>query len=118
MGEEHCICSGVKKVKIAKTCSLVFYYRILMWINVLHYVKYIIVYVRYLRGTDCSGACESYRERLSVSKRAAQKFDMEKFKLKQLNDVEATEQNQVKFRNRFAALENLDDDDDDDIRTV
>jgi hypothetical protein len=38
---------------------------------------------------------------------------MEKFDLKKLNGVEVKEQYQVKIRNRFAAIENLDDDDDD-----
>jgi hypothetical protein len=36
------------------------------------------------------------RERLSVSKRAAQKFDIERFNLKNINDVEAKEEYQVK----------------------
>jgi len=44
------------------------------------------------------------RKRLSISKQAAQKFDMERFSLKTLNDVEVKEQAQ----NRFASLENLD----------
>jgi hypothetical protein len=43
-----------------------------------------------------------------------QKFDVERFSLKNLNDVEVTKQYQVKIKNRFAALENVDDDDDDD----
>jgi hypothetical protein len=54
------------------------------------------------------------RQRLSVSKRAAQKFDIERFNLKKLNDVEVKEQYQVRISNRSAALENLDYDDDDD----
>jgi hypothetical protein len=49
------------------------------------------------------------RERLSVSKRAAQKFVLDKFYVNYLNDVEVKEQYQVKISNRFAALENLDD---------
>jgi hypothetical protein len=52
--------------------------------------------------------------RLLVSKQRAQKFDMERFNLKKLNDAAVREQYQVKFSNRFSALENLDDDDDDD----
>jgi hypothetical protein len=35
---------------------------------------------------------------------------MERFNLKKLIDVAVKEQNQVKMSNRFAALENLDDD--------
>jgi len=47
------------------------------------------------------------RHRLSVSKRAAQDFDTHSFNLNRLNDVEVKVQYQVKIRNRFAALENL-----------
>jgi hypothetical protein len=47
------------------------------------------------------------RERLSVSKRVAQKFNMKRFDLKKLNDAEVKEQYQVKITNRFAALENF-----------
>jgi hypothetical protein len=43
-----------------------------------------------------------------------QKFDVEGFNIKRLNNVEVEEQYQVGISNRFAALENLDDDDDDD----
>jgi hypothetical protein len=49
------------------------------------------------------------REKLSVSKRAAQKFDMQRFDLRKLNNAEVKEQYGVKISNRFAALENLDD---------
>jgi hypothetical protein len=48
---------------------------------------------------------------LSVSKQAAQMFDMERLNLNKLNDVAVKEQNHVKVSNRFAALENLDDHD-------
>jgi hypothetical protein len=47
------------------------------------------------------------RERLSVSKRVAQKFDMQRFDLRKLNDAEVKEQYQVKITNRFAAFENF-----------
>jgi hypothetical protein len=43
-----------------------------------------------------------------------QRFDMDRFNLTKLYDVEVKEQCQVKISNRFATLENLDDDDDDD----
>jgi len=46
-------------------------------------------------------------ERLSVSKRAEQKFRMEGLNLKKPNDFEVKEQSQVKISNRFAALVNL-----------
>jgi uncharacterized metal-binding protein YceD (DUF177 family) len=44
---------------------------------------------------------------------------MERLNLQNLSNLEDKEQYQVKISNRFAALENLDDDDDDvDIRRV
>jgi hypothetical protein len=49
------------------------------------------------------------RKRLLVSKRGAQKFDMQRFYLRKLNDAEVKEQYQIKITNRFAALENFDD---------
>jgi hypothetical protein len=49
------------------------------------------------------------RKRLAVSKRAAQKIDMERFNLKKLNEGDSKEKYQVTIRNKFAALENLDD---------
>jgi hypothetical protein len=44
--------------------------------------------------------------RQSLSKRAAQKFGMERFKLRKPNDVEVKERYQVKISNKFAALKN------------
>jgi predicted metallo-beta-lactamase superfamily hydrolase len=49
------------------------------------------------------------RVRPSVSKRVAQKFNMQRFDLRKLNDAEVKEQYHVKITNRFAALENFDD---------
>jgi hypothetical protein len=51
------------------------------------------------------------RKRLAVSKRAAQKIDTDRFNLKTLNGgcVCVKEQYQVTNRNKFAALENLED---------
>jgi hypothetical protein len=43
------------------------------------------------------------------------KFDIKRFNLKKLNEVQGKEKYQVKLSNRFAVLENLDDDDDVDI---
>jgi len=40
------------------------------------------------------------------------KFDMDSFNFRTLNDGEVKEQYQIKISNRFAALEELDDDDD------
>jgi predicted glutamine amidotransferase len=52
---------------------------------------------------------------LSVRKRAAQKFDIKRFNLENVNNVAGKELCQVKISNRFAALKYLDDDDDDDV---
>jgi hypothetical protein len=49
------------------------------------------------------------RERISVSKRARQKFDLGRFDLKKLNDVEVKEKYQVEISNIFAALKSLDE---------
>jgi hypothetical protein len=49
------------------------------------------------------------RERLAVSKRAAQKIDAERFNLKKLNERDVKEEYQVTIRNKFPALENLED---------
>jgi hypothetical protein len=48
------------------------------------------------------------RERLAVNKQRSQRFNMERFNLKKLNDVEGREQFRVEVSNRFAALEDLD----------
>jgi hypothetical protein len=47
------------------------------------------------------------RERISVSNRARQNFDLERFDLQKLNDVEVKEKYQVEISNRFAAIESL-----------
>ena len=47
------------------------------------------------------------RERLAVSKQAAQKVDGERFNLKKLNDPEVRKYYQIEITNIFAALENL-----------
>jgi hypothetical protein len=49
------------------------------------------------------------RERLAVSKRAAQKVDTERLNVKKLNEGVVKEQYQVTISNMFAALENLED---------
>jgi hypothetical protein len=48
------------------------------------------------------------RESLAVNKQRSQRFNMERFNLKKLNDVECKEQFCVEVSNRFAALEDLD----------
>ena len=53
-----------------------------------------------------------FRERLTVSKQASQNFDVERFNLKNLNELEVRKQYQIKMSNSFAALENLSDNED------
>jgi phosphomevalonate kinase len=48
------------------------------------------------------------RERLAMNKQRSQRFLMERFNLKKLNDVEGKEQFRVEISNRFAAMEDLD----------
>ena len=49
------------------------------------------------------------RERLAVSKQAAQKFDGERFNLRKLNELEVRKRYQIEITSRFAGLENLSD---------
>jgi hypothetical protein len=48
------------------------------------------------------------REKLAVNKQRSQRFHMERFNLKKLNEVEGKEQYHVEVSNRFATLEDLD----------
>ena len=50
------------------------------------------------------------RERLAVSKQAAQKFYGERFNLRKLNELEARKEYQIENTDRFAALGILRDD--------
>ena len=50
--------------------------------------------------------------RLAVSKQVAQKLDGERFNLRKLNELEIRKQYQIEITNRFAALENLNNDED------
>jgi hypothetical protein len=52
---------------------------------------------------------EKLRERISVSKRAKQNSDLERFDLKKLDDVEVKEKYRVEMSNIFTALESLDE---------
>jgi hypothetical protein len=72
-----------------------------------------ILEVRSFRGADCDTdqylVVAKVKERLAVSKRAAQKIDNERFNVKKLNEGYVKEQYQVTNRNKFAALENLEE---------
>jgi hypothetical protein len=48
------------------------------------------------------------RERLAVNKQRSHRFQIKRFSLKKLNDVEGKEQYRVEVSYRFAALEDLD----------
>jgi len=49
------------------------------------------------------------RERLAVSKEAAQKFDVVRFNLRKLNELEVRKQCQIEISDRFAAVGTLSD---------
>jgi len=49
---------------------------------------------------------------LVVSKQEARKFNVERFKLRKLNELKVRKQYQIKISNRFAAFENLSDSED------
>jgi hypothetical protein len=59
------------------------------------------------RDTDHYLIVAKVREKLEVSKRAAQKIDTERFSLKKLNEGDVKEQYQVTIRNKFPAPDNL-----------
>jgi hypothetical protein len=47
------------------------------------------------------------RERISVSKQARQKYDLERFDLKKPDDVEVKEKYQLEISNRYTTLESF-----------
>jgi len=49
---------------------------------------------------------------LAVGKWAAQRLDRQRFNLSKLNDLEVRKQYQIDITNRFAALQNLNEDED------
>jgi hypothetical protein len=52
------------------------------------------------------------RERKADSKQVAQQFDVERFNLLKLTKLDVGKQYQIEISNRFAALENLNDNED------
>jgi len=64
--------------------------------------------VRSFRGAHSLVAAK-VKERMAVSKQAAQQFGVERFNLRKLNELEVRKQYQIKISNGFAALESLSD---------
>jgi hypothetical protein len=68
--------------------------------------------VRSFRAADCDTdhylVVATVSKRLAVSKQTVHRVCMERFNLKKLNEVEDKEQSHVQISNRFANLENLD----------
>ena len=65
-----------------------------------------------LTDTDHYLVFAKVRERFSVSKVAAQKFDGKRFNLGKLNEHEVRKHYQIEITNKFSALENLSDNED------
>jgi len=68
----------------------------------------IILDARSFRGVDCDTdhylVVAKVRQRLAVSKHAAQKFDGKKCNLRKLNEVEVRKQYQIEIRNKLCSF--------------
>jgi len=67
--------------------------------------------VQSFRGADCDTdhclVVAKVKERLALSKKAAQKFDVDIFNLRQLSELVVTKQHHIQISNKFTALEKL-----------
>jgi hypothetical protein len=69
--------------------------------------------VQSFKGTDCNTAhslvVPKVGARWAVHKQALENFDVERFNLRKLNELEVRKQYQIKISKRSAALENFND---------
>ena len=72
--------------------------------------------MRSFRGAGCDTdqylVIAKVSGRLAVGKQVAQRFDRQRFNLRKLNEPEVREQYRIKITNRFAVLENANDEGD------
>jgi len=72
--------------------------------------------IQSFRGADCDTdnylVVAEVKDRLAVSKQAAQKFDVDRFNHRKLSELEVIKQYHIWISNRFAVLENFNDSED------